>query len=261
MPRLQKPATALCLILALHRCQPSCAQQPPPPDPQFELDAARSKDPLADGKAALAQRDFQRAEAYFAVYRRDHPSSTQTDFYSGEAALGLRQYDTAAEAFQRVIAKQPSLWAAHKNLVIAYAAQGKWPEFDEQRKILDEARNRGALGVSPQDADIIDVLYIDSEPYIVRAFATPEGRTRAHYNVSHFIKDTQLDYWISCESPSGKSTFLLNAYTPNPKGKPRSTLIKSYPEGEPTYETVRTDVLNILEQKTKAPKAKPSAPK
>lgn len=229
-------------------------------------------DPLRVGKQALSRGDYSTAQTFFAEYLKDNSNDVGALFFAGNAALGLQQYDAAAQYFQEAIKVKPSLWPAHKNLVIVYAAQEKWSEFDQERKLLQDARASGAAGLNPADSDVIDVIHIGAERYIVRSYAQPVGRFHTRYNFTHFGPDGKLDSWISCESDdvdqvffakahpkeaaAGLRSFSLDSYTamkPTADGKgytQTQALIKFYPDGEPTYETVRADVLNVLEHKT-----------
>jgi tetratricopeptide (TPR) repeat protein len=254
-------------IFALGAGRPLIAQQPP-----VVGSLPATPDPLALGKQALAHSDYQTAWEFFTNYLKDNPDSSEATFLAGNAALGLKHYDDAAGYYQRLIAKKPDMWSAHKNLVIVYAAQNKWPEFDQERKVLQTARDQGSPGLSKKDADVIEVLYVGSERYIVRAFPELAGRFKARYNFSHFGKDGKLDSWIACESDDvdqtffaqkhpkeaaeGQRSFSLDSYTaavPNLNGQGFTQThgtIKFYPDGEPSYETVRADVIKVLEHKT-----------
>ena len=155
-------------------------------------------------------------------------------------------------------------------------AQGKWTEFDQERALLQEARAKGAPGLSAKDADIIDVLYVcpspcdakvqdkGTEQYRVIGYAELTGQYKMKYNFVHYGTDGKPDRWIACESEdvdqgflaqrhpkeaaAGKRSYSLDSYTaPAANGKGGVTVqhgtIKFYHDGEPTYQTVRADVL------------------
>ena len=286
MPRLLFLVTTLSLGFAMMAGRTAVGQQPSPQSSTPPTVSATA-DPMAIGKQALAHGDYQAAQTFFASYLRDNPDSAEALFFTGNAALGLKQYDDAVRNYQSVIAKQPSMWHAHKNLVIVYAAQGKWSEFDQERKLLQDARSRGVSGLSPKDADVIEVLDVGPERYIVRAYAELTGHFKTRYNFAHFGKDGKLDFWIACESDdvdqtffaqkhpkeaaAGQRSFSLDSYTATVRGADGQSsqthgTHKFYPDGEPTYETVRADVLNVLNHKagpmsSTTPTAKPETPK
>jgi len=179
-------------------------------------------------------------------------------------------------------------------LVVAYAAEGKWSEFDQERALLRDARAKGEPGLSPKDVDVIEVLSLGSERYVVRSYAELNGRYKTRYNFTHFGPDGKVDSWIGCasdevdqvffaekhpkEAAAGQRSFSLDFYIaakPTADGKGYTLThgtIKFYPDGEPTYETVRSDVLKVLQHqltpmsttsatKPNAPDAAPPAPK
>ena len=231
--------------------------------------AAQAPDPLSEGKGALKRGDYAAAKTVFAAYLKDNPNNADALAMAGDASLGLQAYEDAAQSYVAAIKLQPTLWSAHKNLVIAYAAEGKWAEFDQERSLLQGARANGAPGLSSKDADVIDVFYVGAERYIVRSYAELTGRYKTRYNFTHFGADGKLDFWIACESDdvdqsffakahpkeaaAGQRSFSLDSYTPpKPSADGRGYTethgtIKFYPDGEPTYETVRSDVMKTLD--------------
>jgi len=224
------------------------------------------------GKQALGHGDYKGAQTFFAQALKDNPENVDALFLGGNAALGLKQYDEAAHMYEAAIAKRPPMWNAHKNLVIIDAMEGKWAEFDAQRKLLQEARARGDQGLSAQDSDVIDVFYVGPERYVVRESATLSGQFKTRYNFLHFGKDDKLDFRIACESDdadqitfakahpaeaaAGKRSFSLDSYsasaTADGKFSQTHGTLKFYPDGEPTYEMVRADVLKALEARGKS---------
>lgn len=228
-------------------------------------------DPLDTGKQAFRRGDYAAAQKFFSAYLRDNPENLDALVMAGDAFYELKQYEDAAQSFLAAIKLQASLWGAHKNLVIVYAAQGKWTEFDQERAVLKAARESGASGLSTKDADVIDVLYVGSEQYRVISYAELAGRFKMRYNFVHFGPDRKPDSWIACESDdidqaafakahpqeaaAGQRSFSLDSYSalkPSADGKGVTQThgtIKFYPDGEPTYETVRSDVLNVLGHK------------
>jgi len=271
--RIVSTMVAATTVIALVAIAPSSG------NPQTSPTAASSQaplqttavDPLNTGKQAFRRGDYVAAQKFFTAYLRDNPENLDALVMAGDAFFELKQYEDAAKSFLAAIKLQPSLWGAHKNLVIVYAAQGKWTEFDGERAVLKAARESGASGLSMKDADVIDVLYVGSEQYRVLSYAELAGRFKMRYNFVHFGSDRKPDYRIVCESDdidqiafakahpqeaaSGQRSFSLDTYSaskPSADGKGLTQThgtIKFYPDGEPTYETVRSDVLNLLEHK------------
>lgn len=247
--------------------------------PQTPLPAAGSptpsdaQDPISEGRDALKGKDFATAHTLFAGFLKDHPHNAEALALDGNAFLGLKQYEDAARSYVAAIELNPGLWGAHKNLIIAYAAQGKWKEFDQERALLQDARAKGELGLSPKDYDVVEVFNVGSQEYVVRSYAELNGKFKTRYTFAHFATNGKLDYLIACESDdvdqisfakthpeqaaAGQRSFSLDSYsaiTVSADGKSSTQThgtIKFYPDGEPAYETVRADVIKALEQKTK----------
>ena len=228
-------------------------------------------DPLEAGKQAVSKGDYGTAQQLITAYVKDNPNNADARYLAGNASLGLKQYDDAAQSYLAAIKLQPSLWAAHKNLVIAYAAQEKWSDFDREREVIQKARTSGAAGLSNRDADVIDVLYVGTERYIVRSFAELNGRFKARYNIAHFPR-TANRISGSFASPT-TSIRLVSRKRTQRKRRPDSAAFRSIPTRprrpqptgkatrrrmapssfirtvNPSYETVRTDILLVLQHK------------
>ncbi len=173
--------------------------------------------------------------------------------------MKLRSWD-----YRRVVAAQPQLWVAHKNLVIVEAELGRWEEFDRERAVLRAARERGAPGISTRESDIIDSFDVNGHRWIVREYYEPVGRSEARYNFERFSPEGKAEEYVSLEptaaaqqalkpgdvqigsetqpAPHGsEAEFSLNWYS----GKGHGTIAR-YPKGEPSYERVRADLTRWL---------------
>ena len=217
---------------------------------------------VAAARQALAEKRFSVAKNILAAVVRQHPESVEARLGVADAELGLYEYDSAELDYRRVVAAQPELWIAHKNLVIVEAGLGRWSEFDRERALLHAARDRNAPGISTGDSDVIDSFTIHRQRWIVREYYEPAGRSLARYNFQSFRPDGRIQEYVSLESaedaeravPGGEvrigpehraytsiKTFAVNWYTGRAHGA-----IALYAHGEPTYETVRADVLRYL---------------
>ena len=234
----------------------SCAQTPTPP----ELLAARK---------ALAAKQYQRAEQMFATYVQAHSGNIDGEEGVGDAELGLHEYEAAELQYRQVVAARPEFWIAHKNLVIVEAALGRWEEFDRERALLRGARQRGAPGISARESDVIDDFDLGGERWIAREYYEPVGRSLTRFNFEYFGSDGRVREYVSLESAEAAQRalkmdgnvrigddaksppikdFALNWYN----GKAHGT-IRHYPNGEPSYERVRADVVHWLH--TSSPKS------
>ncbi len=216
---------------------------------------------LAEAKQAFAAKEFARAKTLFAAYEHAHPGNVDAEMGVANSELGLHEYEAAEQQYRKVVAQQPELWLAHKNLVIVEAALGRWEEFDRERAVLRGARQRGAPGISARESDVIDTFDLNGGHWIVREYFEPVGRSLTRYNFECFGPDGRVREYISLESAeaaeralargdvvigrSGASgvlrDFALNWYT----GKAHGNLAR-YPNGEPSYEATRAAVRRWL---------------
>lgn len=229
---------------------------------------------LAEARRALADKQFARAKDLYGNLLRAKPDSVDAQLGLADAELGLHQYEAAEWDYRRVVAAQPQLWIAHKNLVIIEAALGRWDEFERERAVLRAARERHAPGISARESDVIDTFEVTAhgtpQRWIVREYFEPVGRSQARYNLERFSPEGRVEEYISLEPTAAaqaalapgdvrigeapeqapprtapnttpKAEFSLNWYT----GKAHGTIAR-YPHGEPTYQRVRTDALRWL---------------
>ena len=227
---------------------------------------AAPQGPLRPGRELLMKKQFPEAKKVFLAYLKAHPRDVQGEFGLGDAELGMHEYEAAERSYRDVVAQQPELWQAHKNLVVVEAALGRWEEFDGERKILRLARERGAPGISTRESDVIDSFTERGEHWVVRAYFEPLGRSEARYNFERFSPGGRVLEYVSLEdavaaaaalqpgdvrigtnsgggsanSQSG-SALSLNWYTGAAHG-----VIRSYNGSEPKYQALRADVMRWI---------------
>jgi tetratricopeptide (TPR) repeat protein len=227
---------------------------------------------LAPARQALAAKQYARAKDLYRDLLRAHPGSVDAELGLADAELGLREYEAAELDYRRVVAAQPQLWVAHKNLVIVEAELGRWQEFERERAVLRAARDRGAPGISARESDIIDSFEVPvhgkPQRWIVREYYEPVGRSQARYNFERFSPEGRAEEYVSLEPTAaaeaalkpgdvqiGAETqaaprpttgeFSLNWYSSKGHGT-----IARYPKGEPSYERVRADLIRWLRRKS-----------
>lgn len=220
---------------------------------------------LVTARAALAQKNYVRAKEEYKLYLRTHPDSVDAEMGVADCELALHEYEAAEWDYRKVVAAQPQMWVAHKNLVIVEAALGRWSEFERERAVLRAARERGAPGISARESDVIDTFQVNGQHWVVRQYFEPVGRSEARYNFTRFSPEGRVEEYISLEPTAAaeaalkpgdvrigqdgqrsvaKDQFSLNWYTLKAHGT-----IARYPKGEPSYERVRADVLRWLRRK------------
>jgi len=252
------------------------AQSPLPQAPKLPAEAKgpAAADPLAVGVAALDHGNYTDAQTFFANYLKDNPNDIDAVFFAGAAALELKQFDVAIADLKRVVAAEPDLWNAHSKLVRAYAQIGDWKSFDAERALIKTARDNNAPDTVKDKFDFIDTIDVGGKTYDVRAFYTLYGNFKTRYVFLHFGDDGKLTDYIQCESDDADQSFFQKSYPKKAAAGERSFsldtyhlgkagmsqgLIKFYLDGEPTYETVRADVIKVLQGDNK-PAASMTAP-
>lgn len=233
--------------------------------------APGSRNDLAAARQELAARHYARAKELYRAYLHTHPNSVDAELGVADTELALHEYESAEIDYRHIVAAQPQLWVAHKNLVIVEAELGRWSEFDRERAVLRAARERGAAGISARESDIIDSFEVPvhgkPERWIVREYFEPVGRSQARYNFERFSPEGRAEEYVSLEPTAaaeaalkpgdvhiGAEThtaphaaageFSLNWYSGKGHG-----MIAKYPRGEPTYERARADLIRWLRRK------------
>ena len=222
---------------------------------------AGSEDPLAMGKNAMQHGSFEQARSFFADFVKDNPESTEAWVLLGRCEIELKDFDAAIADLQRVVVAVPSQWAAHNYLALAYAKKNDWADFDKERALIKDARDKNLAGVDKDHGDVVDLLTVKGEEYEVRYFYKLFGSHNVRYVFLHFGKDGKVDHWIEIESldvdqamfaenhpkeaAAGKRVYSMDSMTMTPSGFPNQALFKFY-EGDPTYETLRADAIKAL---------------
>ena len=163
---------------------------------------------LRRGRELLQEKQFAPAKDLFASYLHAHPGDVQAELGMGDAELGLRQFEAAELNYRAVVAKEPELWQAHKNLVVVEAALGRWEDFDGERTVLRLARERGAPGISTRESDVIDSFEVNGQRWVVRAYFEPLGRSRALYNFERFSPEGRVEEYVSLEDEAAAKAAL-----------------------------------------------------
>ena len=230
------------------------------------LPEAAPQGELRCGRELLREKDVAQARRVFGAYLKAHPDAIQARLGLGDAQLGMHEYEAAESTYRAVARQQPELWQAHKNLVVVEAALGRWEEFDRERTVLRMARERGAPGISARESDVIDSFEVRGQPWVVRAYFEPVGRSEARYNFEQFSPEGRVEAYLSLEdaaaaraaltpgdvrigtgsagsaADSGSGGILcLNWYTGSAHGA-----VRAYSDGEPSYERLRADAIRWI---------------
>ena len=258
--RIVSRRAGACILLTLGGARLLLAQAPQPASQRSGAGRAAIVQELAAGRQAFADKQYSEAERRFCLALTTDPQSVPARMGLGDAELALHAFEAAEIDYRQVVAAEPQMWVAHKNLVIVEAALGRWEEFERERTVLRGARERGADGISARESDVIDSFTIAGKHWIVREYFVPVGRSETRYNFESFAPDGRVSKYISLESeeaakaalaPGGQvqigdetpsvpasDHYALNWYTGKAHG-----VVHVYPNVEPSYERVRTDVM------------------
>ena len=153
---------------------------------------------VAAARSALARGEFAQAKRMFAEYLRLHPADVQAGIGLGDAEAGLHEFGAAEVTYRKVTAAAPLAWAAHRALVLVEAKLGRWEDFDRERALLREARERGAA--DRRESDVIDSFDVMGRHWIVREYFEPMGRGRARINFESFSRAGRVVAYVSLEN-------------------------------------------------------------
>lgn len=116
-------------------CSVAYPQSVPPPSGTSidEPSHARSADdPLAQAEAAIAEKDFARAQALLDAYLSAHSNDARALFDRGYVEDAQNRDDSAAGYYQKAIAADPKQFESRLALGLILARQGKQQEAREQ---------------------------------------------------------------------------------------------------------------------------------
>ncbi len=230
--------------------------------PAMSAYAVAREQALAPALNALDHKQYEEALQQLEGVLQTYPNDSRVLMLTGNAARLCHQYDRAANAYQTAIAHAPRPpWPIHFSLVNTYAAMGQWEKFDAERQLIEESRHNGDPYLTKVSAYIIDEFDQGSSHVKAVEYLDRLGRFHVHYRF--FVEPTGANpvpgQWtphLDCESDdidqlefarthpaeaaAGKRSSSLDIYL-----KPNThATAKFYPEGEPSYQTVRQDVLN-----------------
>lgn len=226
---------------------------------------------LRRGDAAAALTAFRPAlEAY--------PNDNVVLSYSAEAAMESHQDAAALDFFNRGLLQAPQdPWHMRIAMLLLDARLGHWPDFYRDQAKLKKAKQYGEKELASTAGFLVDDFEVAGRAVKVVYFPMLTGQYKALYRFvlpappavdvppaaaeGDLCTDLNFYPYIDVESDDAdQTTFQVNHPDLAAKGE-RSysldfypaacsqALIKFYSDGEPTYETVRADVMKFLEAK------------
>ena len=226
---------------------------------------------LAPALQALKSKDYAAALADLRPLVEKYPNDVRVLLLAGNAARTSRQYEEALRYYQKATLQPHRGWAVEFGLIETEAALGLWEDFDAQRQKVRAAKENNDSELARLTGYVIDVFDVGNEQVTAMEFPMLMGRFHARYRF--FIKSgSETDAadgkkWtpmidlesddvdqLQCakahptDSVAGKRAFSLDGY-PQPR---THTTLKFYPDGEPSYQQARADVIAALTGTLKA---------
>ena len=257
---------------------PSSAAVTPPkvvPGPEMSEYAANRENALAAAVPAERCHDYETALRIYLKVLESYPNDARALNIAGEAAVKAGHLEGSFPLFRRSPLAGPSRdsWSVRASLMWDFIHLDRWQDFETERLDARKASLAGDRTLSPDNGYPIEVFGTGNEFIRVIEFPNLHGRyhTRDRFLLyeekdpcTGFIPHIDLEsddidqVNFAKEHPdqaaAGHRSFSLDAYpTANSQG-----LLKFYPDGEPTYQTVRADVLARTKQPL-APRHDPGA--
>ena len=244
-------------------------------------DAVKRNELMKPGLEQLRKGDAAAALTAFRPALEAYPNDVLVLSYSAEAAMESHQDAAALDFFNRGLQQVPrDPWHMRVAMLLLDARLGHWPDFYRDQTALKKAKLDGEKELASTAGFLVDDFEVAGRAVKVAYFPTLAGEYKALYRFvlprppavdvpapaaeGDRCKDPDFHPYIDVESDDGdQSTFEIKHPDLAAKGE-RSysldfypaacsqALIKFYPDGEPSYQTVRADVLKFLEAKPNA---------
>jgi tetratricopeptide (TPR) repeat protein len=235
------------------------AQEPPAPPAESAEQRA-----FKEGNALLEQGKYAPALARYKEAATRLPNDPAILWNGGTAAFFARDYATAIDWWNRLKTSEPNNWRVRAKLIQTYQAAGRKPERDAERRSLIALRNGGTIkDLAAEERFCRDQFFHADKQVFAYEHFDLSGERALRYNFLVFTpgKDT-LDFRVSLgsykttndiarelgEIKPGQRLFHLDGYYEN--GRAHKTF--GFFNTEPTYDTVRSQVLRILDGKARA---------
>jgi tetratricopeptide (TPR) repeat protein len=267
-------------ILAVSAVCLCCAAQDPEPE-KLSPDQIASRDALLKpGIEALKRGDNAAAVDALEPALAAYPDDLRVLRYTASAAMGANQNERALDLFHRALTKHPNQpWPLRLAVLQLEARLGQWSDFDRDLAALRAAKKSGTdhqldssngflieefdaggkhvqVAIFPLFAGGYHTLYRFTLPKL--ATAAPPVQASAQSPQLSRCENPDFRPYVDVESDDadqesfkkkhpdlaakGERSYSLDIYAaPCSQG-----LIKFYFDGEPSYETIRADVVKAL---------------
>jgi len=243
-------------------------------------DSAKRNALIQPGLKYLEHGDSEAAFESFRSVLTTYPNDLSVLRFTAAAAMAAGQNEQALVLFQRALAQNPhNPWTMRNAVIILEARLGRWADFDRDVAALRSAKRNGMdHGLDGSTGFVIDEFYagggkVQGTIYPLQAgryhtlyrFLLPQGwplvlpaqsSTAAaaaarctgpdfqpHFDTeSGDVDQAEFAKAHPDKAAKGDRSYMLDAYSsPCTQG-----LLAFYPDGEPTYEKARADVIRAL---------------
>ncbi len=236
--------------------------------------AADRENAMAAAAAASECGDYEDAYTLYLKVLDSYPRDARVILLAAQAAVRADHLEEAIALYQRDLAQVTrNSWSIRSGLMEIYIKLNRWQDFEALRLDTRKASLAGDKTLLPEDGYHIETLYTGREFISVLEFPTLHGdnHTRDRFQL-YEERDpcTGFTPYIDLESDQGKdgshgfslvastsptsqwSVATQPAYPLSPdraySSAPVRWLLKSYPDGEPSYQQVRADILTLIAQ-------------
>jgi len=243
-------------------------------------DAAKRDALLQPGIAQLNRGENAAALSAFLSVLTTYPNDLSVLRYSAAAAMAAGQNEQALGLFHRALDQIPQQpWPLRIAIIVLEARTNRWEDFDRDVKVLrqakkshmdhgldgnegfiidefDTGRGRIQAVIYPTQSSRYHALYrfllpvwleINSKAQAEAARKEPSRCVNPDYQPHFDAESDDVDQEAFAKANPEKAAKGERSYTLDSYGSPcTQALVKFYPDGEPTYETVRADVIKAL---------------
>jgi tetratricopeptide (TPR) repeat protein len=244
--------TAKVLLILIQASGQSSTPSSPQPGGQASPEAINVL--RRQGMDAFRAGDYAGALRIFRQVIAADPSDIVAYNVSANCSLRLGDYRSAIDSFQHALQLRPDEWHNLSGLMRAYTLAGMTPERDALRKHIAELEHEGKL--PPEFSYIFETFQAGDKKVEVAEFPQIHGFYGERYRFKVFTSTGKQVFCVTLESNSldqptwakqhpkeaaaGGRGFSLDGYATD------AHYTYDFYDGEPPYEQVREEVLQVL---------------
>ena len=191
------------------------------------------------------------------------PDDQSLLYDAGLASYLSKDYASAKNYWTHFIQIEPDNWRVQAKLVQTYQALGDLKARDNTRHALFKLRDgHKSPELSKQETYCREQFTVDGQPVFAYEFYELTGKIATRYKFVVVDKATDSEkYRIDLESDAfdndlaketgelkgGEKIFSLDGYYYDARGRLETQKLFAFYQNEPTYETVRADVIRVIQ--------------